>query len=136
MSELILGSNPDDVTATTVLPETPEEKANQLPEPSGYRILCAIPDAEKEHAGGILKADDTMRMEEVLSTVFFVVKMGPDCYQDKARFPNGPWCKVGDFILARPNTGTRLKIHGREFRIINDDSVEGIVQDPRGISRV
>jgi co-chaperonin GroES (HSP10) len=136
MSELILGSNPDDVTATTVLPETPEEKANQLPEPSGYRILCAIPDAEKEHAGGILKADDTMRMEEVLSTVFFVVKMGPDCYQDKARFPNGPWCKVGDFVLARPNTGTRLKIHGREFRIINDDSVEGIVQDPRGISRV
>jgi len=136
MSELILGSNPDDVTATTVLPETPEEKANQLPEPSGYRILCAIPDAEKEHAGGILKADDTMRMEEVLSTVFFVVKMGPDCYQDKARFPNGPWCKVGDFILARPNTGTRLKIHGREFRIINDDSVEGIVQDPRGITRV
>ena len=136
MSELILGSNPDDVTATTVLPETPEEKANQLPEPSGYRILCAIPDAEKEHAGGILKADDTMRMEEVLSTEFFVVKMGPDCYQDKARFPNGPWCKVGDFILARPNTGTRLKIHGREFRIINDDSVEGIVQDPRGITRV
>ena len=136
MSELILGSNPDDVNATTVLPETPEEKANQLPEPSGYRILCAIPDAEKEHAGGILKADDTMRMVEVLSTVFFVVKMGPDCYQDKARFPNGPWCKVGDFILACPNTGTRLKIHGREFRIINDDSVEGIVQDPRGISRV
>jgi len=136
MSELILGSNPDDVNATTVLPETPEEKANQLPEPSGYRILCAIPDAEKEHAGGILKADDTMRMEEVLSTVFFVVKMGPDCYQDKTRFPNGPWCKVGDFVLARPNTGTRLKIHGREFRIINDDSVEGIVQDPRGISRV
>ena len=136
MSELILGSNPDDVTATTVLPETPEEKANQLPEPSGYRILCAIPDAEKEHAGGILKADDTMRMEEVLSTVFFVVKMGPDCYQDKTRFPNGPWCKVGDFVLARPNTGTRLKIHGREFRIINDDSIEGIVQDPRGISRV
>ena len=57
-------------------------------------------------------------------------------YSDKARFPNGPWCKVGDFILARPNSGTRLKIHGREFRLINDDSVEGIVEDPRGITRV
>lgn len=136
MSEIILGSNPDDVNAITVLPETDEEKASQLPEPSGYRILCAIPDAEKEHEGGILKAKETLYMEEVLSTVFFVVKMGPDCYQDKTRFPNGPWCKVGDFILARPNTGTRLKIHGREFRIINDDSVEGIVQDPRGITRV
>jgi len=136
MSEIILGSNPDDVTATTVLPETDEEKAKQLPEPSGYRILCAIPDAEKAYESGILKADIAMHMEEVLSTVFFVVKMGTDCYQDKTRFPNGPWCKVGDFILARPNSGTRLKIHGREFRIINDDSVEGIVQDPRGITRV
>ena len=136
MSEIILGSNPDDVNATTVLPETDEQKASQLPEPSGYRILCAIPDAEKEYEGGLLKAKETLHIEEVLSTVFFVVKMGPDCYQDKSRFPNGPWCKVGDFILARPNTGTRLKIHGREFRIINDDSVEGIVQDPRGITRV
>jgi len=136
MSEIILGSNPDDVNAITVLPETDEEKASQLPEPSGYRILCAIPGAEKEYEGGLLKAKETLHIEEVLSTVFFVVKMGHDCYQDKSRFPNGPWCKVGDFILARPNTGTRLKIHGREFRIINDDSVEGIVQDPRGITRV
>jgi len=135
MSELLIGSNPDDVNATTTLPQTDEDKAKQLPEPSGYRILCAIPDAEKTYESGILKADTTLHHEEVLSTVFFVVKMGPDCYQDKGRFPNGPWCKVGDFILARPNSGTRLKIHGREFRIINDDSVEGIVQDPRGITR-
>jgi co-chaperonin GroES (HSP10) len=135
MSELLIGSNPDDVNAVTTLPQTDEEKASQLPEPSGYRILCAIPDAEKAYESGIIKADTTLHYEEVLSTVFFVVKMGPDCYQDKSRFPNGPWCKVGDFILARPNSGTRLKIHGREFRIINDDSVEGIVQDPRGITR-
>jgi len=136
MSELLIGSNPDDVNATTTLPQTDEEKAKQLPEPSGYRILCAIPDAEKAYESGIIKADTTLHFEEVLSTVFFVVKMGPDCYKDPERFPTGPWCKVGDFILARPNTGTRLKIHGREFRIINDDSVEGIVQDPRGITRV
>jgi len=136
MSEILIGSNPDDVNAVTTLPQTDEEKAKQLPEPVGYRILCALPDAEKTYESGIIKADTTLHFEEVLSTVFFVVKMGPDCYKDPARFPNGPWCKVGDFILARPNTGTRLKIHGREFRIINDDSVEGIVQDPRGITRV
>ena len=135
MSEILLGSNPNDVSATTVLPQTADDKAKQLPEPSGYRILCAIPDAEKEYESGILKSDTTLHYEEVLSTVFFVVKLGPDCYQDPKRFPNGPWCKVGDFILARPNSGTRLKIHGREFRIINDDSVEGIVIDPRGIRR-
>jgi co-chaperonin GroES (HSP10) len=132
MSELDLSLAVD---LNAVMAKSDEEKATQLPEPSGYRILCAIPDMEKEYDGGILKADSTLYREEVLSTVFFVVKMGQDCYQDKTRFPNGPWCKVGDFILARPNSGTRLKIHGREFRIINDDSVEGVVVDPRGITR-
>ena len=136
MSEILIGSNPDDVSAVTTLPQTADEKAKQLPEPSGYRILCAIPEVDDTYESGILKADTTMHYEEVLSTVFFVVKMGPDCYKDASRFPTGPWCKVGDFILARPNTGTRLKIHGREFRIINDDSVEGVVEDPRGITRV
>ena len=136
MTEILIGSNPDDVSAVTTLPQTAEEKAKQLPEPSGYRILCAIPEVDDTYESGILKADTTMHYEEVLSTVFFVVKMGPDCYKDETRFPSGPWCKVGDFILARPNSGTRLKIHGREFRIINDDSVEGLVEDPRGITRV
>ena len=136
MSEIIIGSNPDDVNATTVLPQTAEEKARQLPAPQGYRMLVAIPDAEREYEGStLLKADSTLKMEEVLSTVFFVVKLGPDCYKDEKRFPSGPWCKEGDFILARPNTGTRLKIHGREFRLINDDSVEALVEDPRGITR-
>ena len=67
--------------------------------------------------------------------MFFVLKLGTDCYTDKTRFPSGPWCKEGDFILARPNSGTRVKIHGKEFRLINDDSVEAVVEDPRGISR-
>jgi co-chaperonin GroES (HSP10) len=140
MSEttILIGSNPDQpqIVGAVNFAASNEEKAKALPEPSGYRILVAIPEAEKEYESGILKADATLQFEEVLSTVFFVVKMGPDCYKDPTRFPNGPWCKVGDFILARPNTGTRLKIHGREFRIINDDSVEAVVQDPRGITRV
>jgi co-chaperonin GroES (HSP10) len=123
------------VDLSAVLDKTDDDKATQLPDPSGYRILCAIPEIEEKYDSGIIKADATMHHEEVLSTVFFVVKMGPDCYKDATRFPNGPWCKVGDFVLARPNSGTRLKIHGREFRIINDDSVEGTVLDPRGIKR-
>jgi co-chaperonin GroES (HSP10) len=84
---------------------------------------------------GLIKDSKTMHYEEVLSPVLFVVKVGPDAYRDEKRFPSGPSCKVGDFILVRPNTGTRIKIHGKEFRIINDDSVEGVVQDPRGITR-
>jgi len=135
MTELLVGSNPDNLEDTTVLPETPEQKAKQLPDPSGYRILCAIPEVDKKFDSGILKADITVHHEELLTTVLFVLKMGPDCYKDEKRFPSGPWCKEGDFVLVRPHSGTRLKIHGREFRIINDDSVEGIVEDPRGISR-
>ena len=123
------------VDLTQLLDKSNEEKATQLPKPSGYRILCAIPEQEKEFDSGIAKADETMRYEELLTTVLFVVDLGPDCYADKARFPSGPWCKKGDFVLIRPNAGSRLVIHGREFRIINDDTVEGVVDDPRGIKR-
>jgi len=123
------------VDLTNLLDKSNEEKATQLPKPSGYRILCAIPEMEKEYESGILKADETVRVEETLTTVLFVVDLGPDCYSDKSRFPSGPWCKKGDFVLVKPYAGSRLVIHGREFRIINDDTIEGIVDDPRGIKR-
>ncbi len=123
------------VDLSAVMEKSAEEKARQLPKPQGYRILCAIPEVEDTFDSGIAKADTTIRNDELLTTVLFVVEMGSDCYQDKARFPNGPWCKKGDFILVRPNAGTRLVIHDREFRIINDDSVEAVVEDPRGIKR-
>ena len=100
-----------------------------------YHILCAVPKAEDEYESGLLKAGQTMHYEELLSPVLWVVKMGPDAYRDPLRFPSGPSCKLGDFVLVRPNTGTRLKIHGTEWRLINDDSVEAVVQDPRGVKR-
>ena len=135
MSEILIGQNPDNPNEATVLPTSPEEKAKQLPQPQGYKILVVIPEIEEKYESGIIKADQSMRYEELLTNVLFVVKLGPDCYKDKDRFPHGPWCKEGDFVLVRANTGTRLKIHGREFRLINDDSVEAVVEDPRGISR-
>ena len=123
------------IDLTNLLDKSNEEKATQLPKPSGYRILCAVPEQEKEFESGIAKADETLRIDETLTTVLFVVELGPDCYADKSRFPTGPWCKKGDFILVKPYSGSRLVIHGREFRIINDDTVEAIVDDPRGIKR-
>ena len=131
MTEIVIATESGEVST---LPQTAEERATQLPTPSGYHILVAIPEIEEKYESGIIKADTTKHFEEVLSTVFFVVKLGPDAYKGE-RFTSGPWCKEGDFVLARPNSGTRLKIHGREFRLINDDSVEGTVDDPRGISR-
>ena len=102
------------------------KKATQLPDPKGYRLLCAVPHVEEEYESGLIKADETKRVEEQTTVVLFVVKMGPDAYKDTSRFPNGPWCGVGDFVLTRPYSGTRVVIHGREFRIINDDSVEAL----------
>ena len=132
MSELNLSQAVD---LSAVLNKEAEERASQLPKPQGYRILCAIPEAEEAFDSGIIKSDETRRHDELLSTVLFVVDMGSDCYSDPERFPNGPWCKKGDFVLVRPNAGTRIVIHDREFRIINDDSVEAVVEDPRGIKR-
>ena len=132
MSEILVSQ---DGANTTVLPGTAEEKAKQIPDPSTFHLLCVLPEIDEEYESGLLKAGTTMHYEEVLSPVLFVVKIGPDAYKDASRFPSGPSCKVGDFVLVRPNTGTRIKIHGKEFRLINDDSVEGVVQDPRGITR-
>ncbi len=123
------------VDLSGILNKGAEEKAKQVPDPSTYHLLCVLPEIDEEYESGLIKAGQTMHFEEVLSPVLFVVKMGPDAYKDEKRFPSGPSCRVGDFVLVRPNTGTRIKIHGKEFRIINDDSVEAVVQDPRGITR-
>jgi len=126
------------VDLTGILNTSAEDKAKQLPDPKRFMLLCVVPEAMEEFADseiGIVKSSQSMYYEEILTPVLFVVKLGPDAYKDTTRFPSGPSCKEGDFVIVRPNSGTRLKIHGREFRIINDDSVEAVVEDPRGITR-
>lgn len=139
MSDILIGVDPNDPTkikAAPVIEDIPvEQRGRQLPKPSGFHILCAIPDIDDKFDNGIVKADVTLQHEEILTTVLFVVALGPDAYKDEKRFPSGAWCKEGDFIIVRSGSGTRLDIHGREFRIINDDTVEGVVDDPRGIRR-
>ena len=121
--------------AVSALPEQ-DVRATQVPTPCTYHLLCMLPEADKAYDSGILKADKAIQYEELLSPVLFVAKIGPDAFKDEKRFPSGPSCKEGDFVIVRPNSGTRMKIHGSEWRIINDDSVEAVVQDPRGIGRV
>jgi co-chaperonin GroES (HSP10) len=126
------------VDLSGILNQSAEEKAKQLPDPKRFMLLCVVPEAMEAFADsevGIVKSSQSKMYEEVLTPVLFVVKLGPDAYADKTRFPSGPSCKEGDFVIVRPNSGTRLKIHGREFRIINDDSVEAVVEDPRSITR-
>tara|TARA_R110000803_G_scaffold168185_3_gene231365 strand:- start:269 stop:685 length:417 start_codon:yes stop_codon:yes gene_type:complete len=112
------------------------KRASQLPVPKGYKILIGLPEPEKASEGGILKAEQTILNEEVGSIIGFVVDVGEDAYKDKKRFPNGPYCKDGDFIIMRSYSGTRFTVHGKEFRLINDDSVEAVVEDPRGVMKI
>jgi co-chaperonin GroES (HSP10) len=115
-----------------------EEKATMLPEPSGYKLLCIVPDVSEKLAGtelDLIKPSDMVRAEEHSTTVLFVLKVGPDAYKDTAKFPSGAWCTSGNFVVTRAYAGTRLKIYGKEFRLINDDQVEAVVDDPRGITR-
>lgn len=134
--DFLIGEKLDPTGPVSDLPDMSEDKAKQLPEPCTFHVLCLLPEANEAYDSGILKAEKTTQFEELLSPVLFVVKLGPDAFKDEKRFPSGPSCKVGDFVIVRPNSGTRMKIHGREFRLINDDSVEAVVQDPRGIGRV
>lgn len=113
-----------------------EDKATMLPEPTGWRLLCVVPDVSQTFENSTLvKADTFMKQEEHATTVLFVLKVGPDAYKDAAKFPTGAWCQAGDFVLVRTYSGTRFKIYGKEFRIINDDQVDAVVQDPRGLTR-
>ena len=143
MSELILPpgvSLPEQIQPMdTPAEDAPaEEKAGAIPEPTGFKLLCIEPDISDKLEGtelDLVRPLDYAKQEQMGTTVLFVLKAGPDAYQDKAKFPTGPWCKVGDFIVVRTYAGTRIKIFGKEFRVINDDQVDCVVPDPRGISR-
>ena len=115
-----------------------EEKASALPVPTGYKLLCIVPEVDEKIAGttlDLVRDAASIRAEEHATTVLFVMRVGPDAYKDTTKFPSGAWCKAGDFVLVRTYTGTRFKVFGKEFRILNDDQIECVVQDPRGYTR-
>jgi len=116
--------------------EKAAKKPSQLPKPKGFKLLIALPEVDEKTEGGILKASETIRNESVATVVGFVLKLGPDAYKDEKRFPNGPYCQEGDWVIFRAYSGTRVKIYEKEFRLINDDTVEAVIDDPRGVERV
>jgi co-chaperonin GroES (HSP10) len=107
-----------------------------LPKPTGWKILCGVPDVDEKYDNSIIvRAEAARKAEENATTVLFVLDVGSEAYKDTAKFPNGPWCKPGDFVLVRTYSGTRFKIYGKEFRLLNDDQIDAVVDDPRGITR-
>jgi co-chaperonin GroES (HSP10) len=123
------------MTMTEQVEVTEDEMEQQLPKPVGYRLLIALPTVEKEFDSGIAKAERTLNEERIMTTVGVVLDMGAEAYSDTSRFPHGAWCKIGDYVVIRPHTGTRLNVNGQELRLINDDSIEAVVADPRGVTR-
>jgi co-chaperonin GroES (HSP10) len=115
--------------------ETEDKVASKLPKPQGYKILIGVPEVSDKTEGGVFMPDGLKSAEETASIIGFVMKLGPDAYADKDKFPNGAFCEEGDFVIFRSYSGTRFKIHGKEFRLINDDTVEAVVDDPRGYTR-
>tara|TARA_R110000744_G_scaffold156496_1_gene272104 strand:+ start:570 stop:986 length:417 start_codon:yes stop_codon:yes gene_type:complete len=109
--------------------------ASQLPEAKGYKLLIALPEIDEMTDGGIIRSEDSRHEESIATVVGWVMSMGPDAYANYDRFPSGPYCQVGDWVIFRAFSGTRIKIHGKEFRLINDDTVEAVVEDPRGVER-
>jgi co-chaperonin GroES (HSP10) len=144
MSELVLEPGQYALLEAIQPVDAPDEgaddatKATMLPSPTGWKLLCAVPEVDEKIAGtslDLVRDATTMRQEESATTVLFVLKVGPDAYKDQTKFPGGPWCKEGDFVLVRTYSGTRFKIFGKEFRLINDDQIDAVVQDPRGLTR-
>jgi co-chaperonin GroES (HSP10) len=115
--------------------ELEEELEAQIPRPVGYRLLILLPNVEEAFESGIVKAESTKHEEYVLSTVGAVIDMGEQAYKDRDRFPTGPWCKIGDYVMFRANTGTRFKVNNQEYRLMNDDSIEAVVEQPSAITR-
>ena len=116
--------------------ELDEDTTRKLPEPQGYKLLIAIPKLEEKTSGGVIIPDKLKGMEQTASIIGLVIAMGKAAYKDSGKFPDGPYCKEGDFVIFRSYSGTRFKLRGEEFRLINDDTVEAVVDDPREYTRV
>ena len=115
--------------------ELDEETTRKLPEPKGYKLLIAIPKLEEKTQGGVIIPDKLKGLEQTASIIGLVIALGDAAYKDVEKFPDGPYCKEGDFVIFRSYSGTRFKLRGEEFRLINDDTVEAVVDDPREYTR-
>ena len=110
-----------------------KKESAKLPTPTGWRLLV-LPFKQKEKTkGGILLADETVERSQVASTCGVVLKLGPDCYRDKERYPDGPWCKEKDWVIFARYAGSRMEIEGGEIRMLNDDEILGTIDNPEDI---
>jgi len=109
------------------------EDSNKLPQPTGWRMLVLPFKMKEKTKGGLVLAETTLERQQVASQVGLVLAMGPQCYKDKERYPEGPWCKVKDWVMFARYAGSRIKIDGGEMRLLNDDEVLATIDSPEDI---
>ena len=109
------------------------KESTKLPQPTGWRILVLPFKMGEKTKGGILMGQDTLEKQQVASQCGNVLAMGPDCYRDKDRYKEGPWCKVGDWVMFARYAGSRIKIEGGEVRLLNDDEILATIKNPEDI---
>ena len=114
-------------------PETIKNQESQLPVPSGWRLLVLPFTPREKTKGGILIAQESLDKLRIATNCGYVLSMGPLAYQDKEKYPTGPWCKVGEWVIFARYAGSRLPIEGGEVRILNDDEVLGTIKDPETV---
>ena len=114
----------------------PEAAIDRLPQPTGWRILILPFQGKKKSTGGIVIPDQVRERESLATVCGYVLRMGPDCYADQSKFPAGPWCKQGDWVIFGRYAGSRFKIEGGEVRLINDDEILATISDPNDIIHV
>ena len=105
----------------------------KLPKPTGWRMLVLPFKMKEKTKGGVILAEDTLERQQVASQVGLVMAMGPQCYKDKERYPEGPWCKEKDWVMFARYAGSRIKIEGGEMRLLNDDEVLATIDSPEDI---
>tara|TARA_R100001079_G_scaffold109274_1_gene81547 strand:+ start:1121 stop:1552 length:432 start_codon:yes stop_codon:yes gene_type:complete len=130
-SKLILPKNIWDSKSAEKIKD--KKELEKVPQPTGFRIVLFPLKLEEKTSSGIIFTEDTIEQSQISTNVCKVLEIGPDAYADKTRFPNGPWCKKGDWVLITRYAGSRIKIEGGELRIINDDEIIATVDDPRDI---
>ena len=109
-----------------------KKEHSKLPQPTGWRILVLPFKMKEKSTGGIIHTESTLERQQVASTCGLVLAMGPNCY-DKEKFPEGPWCKKGDWIIFARYAGSRIQIDGGEVRLLNDDEVLATIENPEEI---
>ena len=115
------------------LEEKYKRQEENLPKPTGWRILVLPFKMKDKTKGGIVLADSTLEKQQVASQCGLILAMGPQCYQDKERYPEGPWCKVGEWVMFARYAGSRIKIEGGEIRLLNDDEILATIKSPEDL---